>query len=629
MLVRVARGRDFWRLALAVLVCYAFSGVSNQGNSQEQPPVTRGNGQAANIVDLSIQLKPWQRSAYGVTRQGSPLAFWFTDADLDQATKRTRILFVAQLDGVDASGVDDSGLALINFMRWFASSECPMKWRERFAISTVPLANPARTKPDRKAPTPGDTEPLRFPPPGPFYGNPATPQANYLWRWLGTHAPDLVVELRAGDVLRWRIPPDGQLSPLGERPSKSWGGALAKELNADRSALPDTELAVALGREAPSETGTIPAMVVEMPLDSITQSVTKLFAALEAVDARGPSPARLELQHRLKREPLDVLRQLNEHYGRTLPAVEYIPALALVGRLRLGELTGDATQRAAVRKIVEPYLTGEKPSTPKSGSGQSGHLIFTELARDAQGNERAALVQQSRVAADQAFGPDGAALASMPFHLEMSDAFFMSGPILAATGRLTSESRYFDACHRHLEFMRKLDLREDGLYRHSPLDETAWGRGNGFVALGISLCLVDWPADREDRKTWVAVHDAHLRTLLKHQDFTGCWQQVIDHPESYRELSSTCMITWAMARGVRGGWLDRATFDPAIRAGWNAILQRVASNGRLIDICTGTGKQKSLREYYDREAILGLDARGGAMSMMIAAEMAEYLAKRP
>jgi len=194
---------------------------------------------------------------------------------------------------------------------------------------------------------------------------------------------------------------------------------------------------------------------------------------------------------------------------------------------------------------------------------------------------------------------------------------------------LTGESRYFEACHRHLEFMRQLDLRTDGLYRHSPLDETAWGRGNGFVALGLGLCLSEWPADHEHRKTWIGIHDAHLRTLLSHQDPTGCWHQVVDRPESYRELSCTCMITWAMARGVRGGWLDRATFDPAIRLGWRAILQRVAPNGRLIDVCTGTGKQKSLREYYDREAILGLDPRGGAMAMLVAAEMAEYLAKHP
>ena len=44
----------------------------------------------------------------------------------------------------------------------------------------------------------------------------------------------------------------------------------------------------------------------------------------------------------------------------------------------------------------------------------------------------------------------------MPFHNEMSDAVFMAGPILAETGKLTGERKYFDAAAIHLAAMRKL-----------------------------------------------------------------------------------------------------------------------------------------------------------------------------
>ena len=77
----------------------------------------------------------------------------------------------------------------------------------------------------------------------------------------------------------------------------------------------------------------------------------------------------------------------------------------------------------------------------------------------------------------------------MPFHNEMSDAVFMAGPILAATGKLTGERKYFDAAATHFASMRKLCLRDDGIYRHSPLCEAAWGRGNGFPALGLAWAL--------------------------------------------------------------------------------------------------------------------------------------------
>lgn len=561
----------------------------------------------------------WTTRSLGVTRKNTPIDYATTGPD-DPASEApaTRVLFVAQLDDRSLSQL------LAQATRELALRiELPAELTrrlDRFAISCVPAVRPdltAAVAVERPAP-------LEFPPAGPFYGTENNPEANYLWRWLGTHAPDLVVEVRRGERVRWTIPAAAGLAPLGEPPSRAWGDALASPLAAVRDVLPPRDLVTALGRDAPADVGLIPAILLETPMDQLSASLRGLFAALDHAKFAGPSPARRELQARANRRPLEVLRQLSAHYGQTLPAVEYIPAMALVGRLRLGRQTGDATQRQDVLRIVGPYLSGEKNTTPKSGSGQSGHLIFAELARDAAETDRPALLKLARVAADQGFSADGRPLDVMPFHAEMSDAFFMGAPILAATGKLTGETRYFQACARHLTFMKKTGLRSDGLYRHSPLDETAWGRGNGFVALGLALSLSDWPEDRSERREWIATADSHLRVLLKHQDAQGCWHQVVDGPESYAELSSTCMITFAMIRGVQRGWLERDAYEPHIRRAWEAIKQRTASDGRLIDVCTGTGKMKSRREYYDREALLGRDPRGGAMAMIVAAEMAEF-----
>ena len=45
------------------------------------------------------------------------------------------------------------------------------------------------------------------------------------------------------------------------------------------------------------------------------------------------------------------------------------------------------------------------------------------------------------------------------------------------------------------------------------------------------------------REEMLAAYRAHLTALLPHQDPTGTWRQVIDHPGSYRELTATSMIT--------------------------------------------------------------------------------------
>ena len=91
----------------------------------------------------------------------------------------------------------------------------------------------------------------------------------------------------------------------------------------------------------------------------------------------------------------------------------------------------------------------------------------------------------------------------MPFHNEMSDAVFMGCPILAKAGKLTGEQKYFDMALRHFRSMANLCRRSDGLYRHSPLNEAAWGRGNAFPALGLALSLTDFPGIiRPLRKCW-------------------------------------------------------------------------------------------------------------------------------
>jgi rhamnogalacturonyl hydrolase YesR len=324
---------------------------------------------------------------------------------------------------------------------------------------------------------------------------------------------------------------------------------------------------------------------------------------------------------RLTRTPRRVAEQLAAIYGNRFEQVAYIPALPLVAKLRLSELSGDMKYAERVNILVAPFLRGEKSPVPKSGSEQAGHLLFAELAPRALGKNRERWIRLGRAAADQIFGEDGNPLPVMRFHNEMSDAVFMAGPILAATGKLTGERKYFDAAVTHLASMRTFCLRTDGLYRHSPLCEAAWGRGNGFPALGLAFALSDWPDDHPVREDLLAAFRKHMAALKPHQDAgTGCWHQVIDHPESDDEYSCTCMIGCAMQRGIRRGWLAEE-YRPCVDRAWRAILERTDPDGRLVNVCASTGKQKTLQDYFNRPAINGRDDRGGAMGLIFSVEL--------
>ncbi|HWG47445.1 MAG TPA: glycoside hydrolase family 88 protein [Gemmataceae bacterium] len=327
-------------------------------------------------------------------------------------------------------------------------------------------------------------------------------------------------------------------------------------------------------------------------------------------------------RERLARSPRQVAEQLAVVYGMKLDQAAYIPALPLIAKLRLSESTGEPKYAEEVDKIVAPFRRGEKSPVPKSGSEQAGHLIFAELALRSKGKDRERWTLLCRAAADQVFGKDGKPLALMPFHNEMSDAVFMAGPILAATGKLTGERKYFDAAATHFASMRKLCLRRDGIYRHSPLCEAAWGRGNGFPALGLAFALSDWPDDHPAKKDLIAEFQKHMAALLPHQDIkTGCWHQVIDHPNSYNEYSCTCMIGLAMQRGIRRGWLAKDDYRSCVDRAWRAVKERTGADGKLVNVCTGTGKQQTLRAYFERPAINGRDDRGGAMGLLFATEL--------
>lgn len=421
---------------------------------------------------------------------------------------------------------------------------------------------------------------LEFPPEGSAYqGEHST--AHAIWRWLGMHAPDLVIDLR------------------GEE---------------------SQQLLAALKAYRPCGVGVVPGVLAK------EVSRQSAMEALLSADA-GPSPARLELQNRVDRSAVEIAEALSEHYPGKLSQIAYIPALALVGRMRTGELTGNAEHLDFAREQLEKWLAAT-PSRPEkfSGSWISGILMFSEFAKRTK-DERAWawILEAGKVGLDS----EGKPLEVVPTHNQMSDAVFMACPLLAEAGQRSGDERFYVAAVQHLRSMKNWCLREDGIYRHSPLDEAAWGRGNGFPALGLTLTLAATNPDFEGYDEIRESLTNHLAALAKHQDPSGMFHQVINRRESYREFTSTCMITFSILRGLRSNYLDRNHFEPIADRAWEAIKMRIAMDGEsLVDVCTGTGKQKNLRVYYERKAILGRDDRGGAMALMVATERAFWERER-
>jgi len=406
---------------------------------------------------------------------------------------------------------------------------------------------------------------LVFPPAGAAYRE--NPESHALWRWIAIQSPDLV--LIAGDD--------------------------------------DFGLAAALSQGSVAGVGRVPARRVA--------AVAGILDPIIASKNIPRSEAHVEIQRRRSRSPRQVAEELGKVYGKEFNDLTYIPGMGLIGQLRLG-------RTADVQTLVSPFVDGPKAGTPgRPVSGNlAGYLVFAELAERTRDPK---YLQMVKDAAGVGFTETGEMKESMGSSNGMSDGVFMSIPILGKAFKLTGESKYCDMAARHLAFMQNLDLRPDGLYRHSPTSENvAWGRGNAFPALGLSYALSDCAKGTPAFNMMLRQFQQHIETLSKFQDREGLWHQVIDEPASYAEFTATAMIGIAMLRGVRNGWLDAKAYQPRIDRAWKAVLARIAPNGDLMDVCESTNKQATLKDYLHREAILGRDIRGGGMALIFSTELA-------
>ncbi|HEY7187641.1 MAG TPA: glycoside hydrolase family 88 protein [Vicinamibacterales bacterium] len=485
-----------------------------------------------------------ERWTIGLSTNGSPIeAAVVAGASIASPT----VLVVGGLHGADqASDAID---------REAAAFERTPQNRRAFRLIAIPRANPEK-------------QALQFPPSGVAYREQI--ESHVLWRWIGTHAPDLV--LVAG---------------------------------------PDPGLVEALSQNVVIDIGRIPARHVDAStrlLQSIKTPIP-LSSAHQAIDRR------------LTRSPKALAEELARIYGHEFKQPNYIGAVALVSRLRLGE-------RDDVARLLAPYLEGAQDSFARpSQSSLASHLLFFEYARRTRDDRAKALVLR---AAASGFTENGALREFMPLHGGWSDSLFMDIPILAMAGALTAEGapaqtarRYFDMAARHHAFMQPIVRRPDGLYRHQMSAEAAWGRGNAFPALGLALTLSEFPKDHPDYPRLLESYRTHMAALARFQDENGMWRNVIDRPGAYPEYSATAMIATAMLRGVRNGWIDRATYEPLIDKAWKAILVRTSADGLLVDVCESTGTRGLTDlDYLRRTAILGRDDRGGGMAMFFATELA-------
>lgn len=164
--------------------------------------------------------------------------------------------------------------------------------------------------------------------------------------------------------------------------------------------------------------------------------------------------------------------------------------------------------------------------------------------------------------------------------------------------------------------------RPDGLFAHvADLDDPsapaiAWGRGNGWAALGLAR-LLSVLGSRADG----VVVDGFVRlaqALRQHQEPGGRWRNLVDDGHSYPEASTTAMVSAALASGV----LDRrlpAELGAVAEAAWSAVADRIDTSGALVGVSYRPGVNSDPRRY-EHTPVVGAYPWGQGPYLLAAAE---------
>jgi unsaturated rhamnogalacturonyl hydrolase len=200
------------------------------------------------------------------------------------------------------------------------------------------------------------------------------------------------------------------------------------------------------------------------------------------------------------------------------------------------------------------------------------------------------------------------------------DDMFMVGALQLQAYKATGKEIYLNRCLTQLLGYAKILQQQNGLFQHTDQVPIFWGRGNGWAAAVMAMTLEVVPKENPKRQELMDVYLKMMAALKKYQAKSGLWHQIILDSTSYDETSCTGMFTFAIATGIKNGWLDKS-YQIVAEKGWDALTKKIRS-GRLTDICVGTGAKPEYNHYMNRPRSTG-DLHGQAAFLWAASAMLE------
>lgn len=313
----------------------------------------------------------------------------------------------------------------------------------------------------------------------------------------------------------------------------------------------------------------------------------------------------------------------HQNFNRPTPprVITYPETCTWYGALTFAKQTGNNTLRTQLARRFEPLFGDRDTLIPKPD--HVDYTVFGSVPLELYiQTKETKYLNLGKFIADKQWGPPEGPRVKEESHRFYNkgltwqtrlwiDDMFMITAVQAQAYRATGDRSYIDKAAREMVFYLDSLQRPNGLFYHAPDVPFFWGRGNGWMAAGMSELLRSLPKDNPDRPRIMQGYQTMMASLLKYQAADGMWRQLIDDPASWKETSCTGMFAYAFITGVKEGWLEAKTYGPAARKAWLSLIKYINENGDITDVCEGTNKKNDRQYYLDRKRNVG-DLHGQA-----------------
>lgn len=319
--------------------------------------------------------------------------------------------------------------------------------------------------------------------------------------------------------------------------------------------------------------------------------------------------------------------------GAYKSAYRYVSATAMKGFRQLWQATGEERYFQYIKEAVDNSIPSFHDITSMKGSNyidpvNGGNLILMMYSQTKEEKYKEAIDSTLEFLITFDRSTEGGFFHKYHPRMQIDD-LYMEGEFLTEYAQVFNRTEELDEALLQTGLMEKY-MRDSvtGLWSHAWFEEAAdqfpagptpffWGRGMGWAAMAIVDMLDWWPTEHAGRDSLIGIFQRYAQALENVQDdSTGVWWQILDQPGregNWLESSASCMFVYALAKGVRLGYIDESYMD-VVEKGYQGILnQFIRENAdgtiSITHVCPGQGPSTDYSRYvrtpYEDEHAVG------------------------